>query len=252
MSKAVDELLSDRKLENFDVDFLPDPQTIVDLHRVFSRSKSPYISQKPLEEVIPAYVLQGLPTNQRTAVLKGRQVDVPSMSRLIETIMSFWLSHHVVGMVSLKAIVHHLFIVLKMAQSKTVAHATWYSRLLPDHVRTRVVRKNTTVESFLETVVEEVDKKANELAKKSLGLKDLPRSPVQESGLKGLLMTYPVPTDRQVCLAHDTANDKFCPKGADCPRIHLDTKKSLKEAMSYKEAQELVQRLKKKAKTGLS
>ena len=252
MSKAVDELLSDRKLENFDVDFLPDPKTIVDLHRVFSRSKSPYISQKPLEEVIPAYVLQGLPTNQRTAVLKGRQVDVPSMSRLIETIMSFWLSHHVVGMVSLKAIVHHLFIVLKMAQSKTVAHATWYSRLLPDHVRTRVVRKNTTVESFLETVVEEVDKKASELAKKSLGLKDLPRSPVQESGLKGLLMTYPVPTDRQVCLAHDTANDKFCPKGADCPRIHLDTKKSLKEAMSYKEAQELVQRLKKKAKTGLS
>ena len=263
MSRAVDELLSDRKLENLDVDFLPDPKLIVDLHRVFSRSKSPYISQKPLEEVIPAYVLQGLPANQRAAVLKSRQVDVPSMSRLIETVMSFWLSHHVVGMVSLKAIVHHLFIVLKMAQSKTVAHATWYSRLLPDHIRTRVVRKNTTVESFLETVIEEVDKKAGELAKKSLGLRDQsleagdpykkrpgPKKTVQDGGIKGTAKHDPVPVDKQVCLAHDTANNKVCPKGADCPRVHLDTKKSQKDAKAYKEAQELVQRLKKRAKNG--
>ena len=51
---------------------------------------------------------------------------------------------------------------------------------------------------------------------------------------------------------HDTANNKVCPKGADCPRVHLDTKKSQKDAKAYKEAQELVQRLKKKAKTGSS
>ena len=260
MSRAVDELLSERKLENFDVDFLPDPKTIVDLHRVFSRSKSPYISQKPLEDIIPVYVLQGLPTNQRTAILKSRQTDVPSMSRLLESVMSFWLTHHVVGMVSLKAIVHHLFIVLKMAQSKTVAHATWYSRLLPDHVRSRVVRKNTTVESFLETVIEEVDKKACDMAKKSMGLKDKPldnsdpfkRKPppkkVQEGGPKGPVKHDPVPLDKQICLAHDTANNKICPKGAECPRVHLDTKKSQKDAKSYKEAQEIVQRLKKRTK----
>ena len=263
MSRAVDELLSERKLENFDVDFLPDPKTIVDLHRVFSRSKSPYISQKPLEEVIPTYVLQGLPANQRTAVIKSRQVDVPSMSRLLETVMSFWLAHHVVGMVSMKAIVHHLFIVLKMAQAKTVAHATWYSRLLPDHVRTRVVRKNATVESFLETVIEEVDKKAGDLAKKSLSLKDkspdvgdpLKRKPgakksVQEGGPKGPVKYEPVPMEKQICLAHDTANNKTCPKGTECPRVHLDTKKSQKDAKAHKEAQELVQRLKKRAKSG--
>ena len=263
MSRAVDELLSERKLENFDVDFLPDPKTIVDLHRIFSRSNSPHISQKPLEDIIPVYVLQGLPTNQRTAILKSRQTDVPSMSRLLESIMSFWLTHHVVGMVSLRAIVHHLFIVLKMAQSKTVAHATWYSRLLPDHVRSRVVRKNTTVESFLETVIEEVDKKAGDMARKSLGLKDksldngdpfkkkaVVKKSVQEGGPKGHTKHDPVPMNKQICLAHDAANNKICPKGADCPRVHLDTKKSPKDAKSYKEAQELVQRLKKRAKTG--
>ena len=186
------------------------------------------------------------------------------MSRLLETVMSFWLAHHVVGMVSLKAIVHHLFIVLKMAQSKTVSHAVWYSRLLPDHVRSRVVRKNATVESFLETVIEEVDKKAGEMVKKSVGLKDkslenvdpfkkkqLIKKGVQEVG-RGQVKHDPVPMEKQICLAHDTANNRMCPKGADCPRIHLDTKKSQKDAKSYKEAQELVQRLKKKAKNGSS
>ena len=265
MSRAVDELLSDRKLENLDVDFLPDPKTIVDLHRVFSRSKSPYISQKPLEEVIPVYILQGLPTNQKTAILKSRQADVPNMSRLLETVMSFWLAHHVVGMVCLKAIVHHLFIILKMAQSKTVSHAVWYSRLLPDHVRSRVVRKNATLESFLETVVEEVDKKAGEMVKKSLSLKDKaldnvdpykrkgpPKKGVPDGGPKGPSKHDPVPVEKQICLAHDTANNKSCPKGTECPRIHLDTKKSQKDAKAYKEAQELVQRLKKRAKNGSS
>ena len=150
-----------------------------------------------------------------------------------------------------------------MAQSKTVAHATWYSRLLPDHVRSRVVRKNTTVESFLETVIEEVDKKAGDMARKSLGLTDksldngdpfkkkaVVKKSVQEGGPKGHTKHDPVPMNKQICLAHDTANNKICPKGADCPRVHLDTKKSPKDAKSYKEAQELVQRLKKRAKTG--
>jgi len=119
------------------------------------------------------------------------------------------------------------------------------------------------VESFLETVIEDVDKKAGDLAKKSLSQKDksldtvdpLRRKPgakktVQEEGPKGQAKYEPVPMDKQICLAHDTANNKVCPKGADCPRVHLDTKKSQKDAKSYKEAQELVQRLKKRTKTG--
>ena len=119
------------------------------------------------------------------------------------------------------------------------------------------------MESFLETVIEEVDKKAGELAKKSLGLRDQsleagdpykkrpgPKKTVQDGGIKGIAKHDPVPVDKQVCLAHDTANNKVCPKGADCPRVHLDTKKSQKDAKAYKEAQELVQRLKKRAKNG--
>ena len=228
---------------------------------MFSKSKSPYISQKPLEEVFPVYVLQGLPTTQRTAILKSRQTESPSMSRLIETVMAFWLAHHVVGMVSLKAIVQHLMILLKMAQSKTVSHAVWYSRLLPDYVRSRVVRKNATVETFLETVVEELDKKAESMSKKSLtGFKseekpDVPRPKAKPSkgapSKAGASPKYEiVPINKQVCLAHDTANNKICPKGADCPRVHLDTKTSQKDAKAYKEAQDIVHRVKKKTKKG--
>ena len=262
MSRAVDELMSERKLENFEVDFLPDPKTIVDLHRVFSRSKSPYISQKPLEEVIPVYLLQGLPSSQKASFLKNRQSEVPTMARLLENVLAFWLAHHVAGMVDLKAIVQHLFLLLKMAQSKSVVHAVWYSRLLPDHVRSRVVRKDKTVESFLEVVIEDVDKKAGEMAKKSLGHGKPPsnveksrtrqptRKTVQETGTKSQAKPDPVPVEKQVCLAHDTANNKTCPKGSDCPRVHLDTKKSQKDAKAYKEAQDLVLRLKRKAKNG--
>ena len=51
-------------------------------------------------------------------------------------------------------------------------------------------------------------------------------------------------------LAHDTASNKICPKGADCPRVHLDTKTSQKDAKAYKEAQDIVHRVKKKMKKG--
>jgi uncharacterized protein (DUF111 family) len=153
---------------------------------------------------------------------------------------------------------------LKMAQSKTVSHAVWYSRLLPDHVRSRVVRKDKTVESFLETVVEDVDKKAAERVKESLGTKDKSlaagdsskrrpppaKSPAMNSTRVFPPKSDPVPMEKQICLAHDTANNKTCRKGTECPRVHLDTKKSQKDVKSYKEAQELVQRLKKKAKNG--
>ena len=158
-----------------------------------------------------------------------------------------------------------MFIVLKMAQSKTVTHAVWYSRLLPDHVRSRVVRKNATVESFLETVIEELDKKAGDMAKETLKKKEKSqelvdpskkktglKKGVQESTAKGPPKSEPVPMEKQVCLAHDTANNKTCPKGSDCPRIHLDTKKA-KDAESFKASQALIHRLKgimKKKKSG--
>ena len=115
MSKTVDELVAERKLEVLDVDFLPEPRTIVDLHKVFSQSHVPYISQKPLEEVIPVYLLQGLPPSQKTEVLKKRQTEVPTMARLLENVLAFWTAHHVAGMVDLGAIVQHTFLLLKMA-----------------------------------------------------------------------------------------------------------------------------------------
>ena len=78
------------------------------------------------------------------------------MARLLELVMAFWMSHHLAGMVSLGAVVQQIMILNKMAQSKSVSHALWYSRYLPAHVNSVVSKGKMSVEDCLTKIIEDV------------------------------------------------------------------------------------------------
>ncbi len=268
MSRTVNKLLTDKGLDCIDSDFLPDPKTIVDLHNVFCKHKCPYISSKPLDDMVPVHVVQGLPSQEKKDVLKTRANETMTMARLLELVMAFWLSHHIAGIVSLGAIVQHLLILTKMAQKKNVLTAVWYARYLPAHVGSVVNKGKMTVDECLTSVLDAVEKKVTDQLDpkdKKPGLfqrkngkdrggkggrrKDLSKSPKPRRGRDRSVSKEkevpkpPVPQKEQICLAHDPANGQKCTRD-NCPRKHLDTKVP-KNAKLFLETKNLVRKLRK-------
>ena len=264
MSRTVNKLLADKSLEYIDSDFLPDPKNIVDLHNVFLKHKCPYISSKPLDDMVPVHVVQGLPSQEKKDVLKTRTNETMTMARLLELVMAFWMSHHVAGMVSLGAIVQQVMILTKMAQKKNVLTAVWYSRYLPAHVSSVVNKGKMTVDDCLTKVLDEVEKKVTDqldprekkgahldTRKKKGGRRNnFSRSPKPRRRARDKSVSKekeaaspPVPRKEQVCLAHDPANGKKCTR-ENCQRKHLDTKVP-KNAKLYLETKNLVQKLRR-------
>ena len=243
LAKTVAELLSKHSLSDLDMESLPDPKIIVEVWNVVQRTGSPYLSSRPLEEFVPSYILQGLSPSEKTKVVRARQ-EKETVEVLMETVMAYWLSHSVVGVVQITAVVHHMQLLVRMLQKKTVAHVHRYSRVLPAHVASNIARGRGSVAEYLVSEQTEVHKKAGELMKSTSKVdkpKKKSRSPKRSftSGPK----PGAVPVKDQVCLKHDLAQSRTCPKADNgCPRVHLDTRKS-DEKKKYDDAAKIVRGL---------
>ena len=187
-----------------------------------------WISHAPLSQWLPEWLGEGLDRDARKALEKSR-ASIDTFPRLLNSVLSFWLSHLAVGFGTLPAIIEHIAILGQIAEERSVRAAIYYEHLFLDYIRLRAKHGDPTpLEDDLARRVPSIwQKLCLESTSPGLGLRP-PPAPGTASGsrpsgsAKPKISLRPNSEKRMVCLLHDPANGKSCTLPS-CSKRHLDT-----------------------------
>ena len=142
------------------------------------------------------------------------------------------MSHHLVGVVELDAVVNLIARLARMAQEKGLYTATHYAKCLPSHILSQLTRGKRSVSESLSLVVEDIEKKAvvhgDKRQKERLSARKQPTAPKEPGGRVKKAVKDKLSGNELICLKEDPANKMYCPdrKSGSCRFLHLDTNKS--------------------------
>jgi hypothetical protein len=209
----------------------------------------------PLEEWTPSYVglNDNLPLRKKKRLDRAKQ-EYLTMPQIIENITAFWITHGLIGAVSMNGVIRFIMIMNRMGQEKGAAHATQYFRCLITHIQ-HLISTGTSVpnfDKFIMNLVPEVETSCNILISvktKTFGKdrqvssrqdrtsnpKAAGRRPAAASSEKEKRTDLKFDKSKIICIFHHPKEKKTCKHGSNCQFEHVNTenKEGLKR---YEEA----------------
>ncbi|MCP3913922.1 MAG: hypothetical protein GY711_00020, partial [bacterium] len=228
------------------VDWLPpDPCRVAQLksqarERRRTRPETPSLAASTVEAWPPGWVGARLSFSERKTVLASRQSNVETLAPFLGNVLTFLMSHVVIGELPVDAALAHLGVLIRIADELTVARSVEYFNRLHSALLAEIrggqvfdlAERLSVIDEgvFNRMLVEKPRHRSrspprppkSRVSRAAPAEKGVDRNPVGHgaplaSGKGARKGRIPL------CLDHDVAAGRRCPLGAACDKEHVDT-----------------------------
>ena len=157
--------LNNSEFKMFGTASFPDSKLVLKVfkHRQKNNNSVAFLASSSLEDWVPSYVGQELPSAQRKALRADRtKTDSLTLAQALEHITAFWITHGLAGSVSKDAVFKCILTCVRIANGHSVKWLVLYFRNLVAHIRSEITDKSiTSFNSYINQIIPEVETQTN-------------------------------------------------------------------------------------------